>query len=167
MYCTISRFLHPEKDGRGTNPYQAQLLKAAEQSRYILGRPTEWGKRSRWSKDPHLKNRRFGPQTGELSQGSKQQLLNKQGNQTCKEFSRPCVLGFVDSTEVSILIKRMSVRAVHFYNCEQLLRVLKTIIPSFSPLQCLNSLWELCICLLNIHEVKTDLGLNLNFSTLV
>lgn len=84
----------------------------------------------------------------------------------CKELDRPHVLvGFVDSTEILILIQR--IKAVHFYNCEQFLRVLKTILPSFSPQQFLNSLWELCIYLLNIHEVKTDLGLNLIFPTLV
>lgn len=43
----------------------------------------------------------------------------------CKELDRPHVLvGFVDSTEILILIQR--IKAVHFYNCEQFLRVLKT-----------------------------------------
>lgn len=77
------------------------------------------------------------------------------------------MLDLVGSTEVSFLIQKISVRTGHFYNREQVLSVLKPRIPSFSPQQCLNSLWELCICLLNIHEGKIDLGFNLTFLTLV
>lgn len=53
-------------------------------------------------KGPHLKNRGgSGPQTGELSQGSKI-LLSKYRNKMCKKFSMLCVLGFVKSIEISI-----------------------------------------------------------------